>query len=177
MHITRFLIIFCCFLQAPAATTAVDADDVTELPDYSRGYDPGRNPFDDGRAALALANDTGRLVLIEVGGDWCRWCHVLDGFVLDNPAVYAKLHRNFVLLKVNTSDANENAEFLSGLPRTSGYPHLFISHNNGSLIGSTDTTRLIVSGRYDRQRFLAFLDHWIELGAAQRLSSNSPPDY
>ena len=38
-----------------------------ELPVYSRGYSPQRDPFTDGRDALALAQRTGRRVLIEVG--------------------------------------------------------------------------------------------------------------
>ena len=51
------------------------------LPAYSLDYDPVRDPFADGRAALKLAQDTNRRVLIEVGGDWCRWCHVLNKFL------------------------------------------------------------------------------------------------
>lgn len=180
MHLPQFAICLMLLAQpAPAlvvneaangATAGSEA--VTGLPGYSRGYDPERNPFDDGRDALALAKNTGRLVLIEVGGDWCRWCHVLDSFIRSSSRVYAKLHDNFVLLKVNTSEANDNAEFLAGLPRTSGYPHLFISRDDGTLIGSTDTTRLVVNGRYDEQRFLAFLQHWFALKTAGGTPSN-----
>ena len=171
MHQAQFILGMLLLTQAAAA---VAAQAVAELPAYSRDYDAERNPFADGRDALALARRSGRLVMIEVGGDWCLWCRALDGFIKANSAVYDRLHQNFVLLKVNTSEANDNAKFLAGLPRTNGYPHVFISRDDGGLIGSTDTTRLIVNGRYDAQRLLAFLDHWIERGAVQRSSSNLP---
>jgi thioredoxin-related protein len=57
----------------------------SELPAYSRVYDESRDPIVDGREALKLAQETQRKVLIEVGGDWCSWCHVLDGFIKAHP--------------------------------------------------------------------------------------------
>jgi len=171
IQLVRYLV---SLLMAQIALAANELESITELPEYSRGYDPERNPFDDGREALALAlaKSTDRLVMIELGGDWCRWCLVLDNFMQKNTVVRKRLHENFVLLKVNTSDANENAEFFAGMPRTNGYPHVFISRSNGGLIGSTDITRLVVKGNYDEQRFLAFLQHWIELKAVTGLTSN-----
>jgi hypothetical protein len=38
--------------------------------------------------------------------------------------------------------------------------------------GSTNLTRLVVNHGYDKQRFLAFLQHWIELKAETGLTSN-----
>jgi len=65
-----------------------------ELPVYSRIYDEQRDPNDDGRAALKLAKETQRKVLIEVGGDWCAWCHVLDKFIKDHSAIEKTFARN-----------------------------------------------------------------------------------
>jgi thiol:disulfide interchange protein len=172
MHLFQLAICFVLLLAAQLALAANELESFAELPEYSRGYDPGRNPFDDGRAALSLARSTDRLVMIEAGGDWCRWCLVFDNFMQKNSAVREKLHDNFVLLKVNVSDANDNAEFFAGLPRTNGYPHVFISRSDGGLIGSTDITRLVVNGNYDEQRFRAFLQHWIELKTASSLTSS-----
>ena len=87
-----------------------------ELPAYSLGYDPARDPFADGREALRLARETGRMVLIEVGGDWCSWCHVLDRFLNQHAAISTTLHQRFVVLKVNVDDSNDNAGFLSAFP-------------------------------------------------------------
>lgn len=130
------------------------------LPAYSQGYDPARDPAADGRAALQLARHTGRRVLIEVGGDWCSWCRVLDRFLAEHKTLREKLDRHFVVLKVNVSDENDNAEFMAGLPRPLGYPHLYVSDPEGRILFSKDSGELLVNGRYSVQRFNDFIDRW-----------------
>jgi len=130
------------------------------LPAYSLDYDPVRDPFADGRAALKLAQDTNRRVLIEVGGDWCRWCHVLDKFLSENQQIREQLHRHFVILKVNVSEANDNAEFMAGFPKPRGYPHIYITEADGSIIFSKDTAELQENAYYSAQRFQQFIDKW-----------------
>jgi len=139
---------------------ASDRSAELKLPAYSTHYDPGRDPFADGHAAIRLAQQTGRRVLIELGGDWCKWCHVLDDFLASNADVNARLHQTFVMLKVNVSDANDNHEFLAAFPRPLGYPHMYIADNNGRLLKSQDTGEFLQNGRYSRQRFMAFFDAW-----------------
>lgn len=136
------------------------ASQAQDLPAYSLGYDPERDPFSDGREALQLARETGRMVLIEVGGDWCSWCHVLDRFLNQNPAIRKKLHETFVVLKVNVDETNDNAEFLDAFPPTQGYPHMYVTANDGSIIHSQDTANFLHDGKYSEQRFLDFLDRW-----------------
>ena len=130
------------------------------IPAYSQAYDPGRNPFADGRAALKLAKETRRRVLIEVGGDWCSWCHVLDRFLIEHPFLQVTLNKTFVLLKVNVDETNDNAEFLSAFPRAPGYPHMYITDSDGNILFSQDTAEFLDNGKYSEQRFRLFLDHW-----------------
>ncbi len=130
------------------------------LPAYSLGYDPARDPFSDGRDALKLATETDRMVLIEVGGDWCSWCHVLDRFLNQHPSIRTKLHERFVVLKVNVDDSNDNAGFLSAFPPALGYPHLYITRNDGSIVHSQDTAEFLHNGKYSKQRLMGFLDRW-----------------
>jgi len=130
------------------------------LPAYSLGYNPARDPFSDGRAALQLARRTHRKVLIEVGGDWCSWCHVLDRFLNQHPSIKAKLYERFVVLKVNVDDSNDNAGFLSAFPPALGYPHLYVTSNDGSILHSQDTAEFLQNGKYSQQRVLRFLEHW-----------------
>ena len=132
----------------------------TSLPPYSQVYDPARDPFADGRAALKLAGETNRRVLIEVGGDWCRWCHVLDEFLAENKDIREQLHRHFVILKVNVSEANDNAEFMAGFPKPLGYPHMYITEADGRIIFSKDTAELLENSRYSVKRFQQFIDKW-----------------
>jgi len=130
------------------------------LPPWSQGYDPARDPAADGREAITLAKASGRYVLIELGGNWCVWCRRLDHFLEANPDLRARLHRQFVLLKVNVSAENDNADFLAGLPRFAGFPHAFVADDKGRIIHSQDTTEWQKNGHYSRIRFRAFLDRW-----------------
>ncbi|MCW8964372.1 MAG: thioredoxin family protein [Gammaproteobacteria bacterium] len=149
------LVLLCLQAGFPAlASTNLD------LPEYSRAYDVNRNPNADGRAALKLAKETSRKILLEVGGDWCSWCHVLDRFIKDHPELEARLHETFVVLKVNVSDANDNAEFMASLPPALGYPHMYIIGDNGTVLHSQDTAEFLEKKKYSEQRFLAFLERW-----------------
>jgi thioredoxin-related protein len=159
MRIWLFLLIF---LSPITTLSGDDADYFTRvsLHDYSKIYDPDRDPFEDGNNALQNAKETQRRVLIEVGGDWCSPCHKLEHFITNTPAIYKQLHNNFVLLKINVSDENYNEPFLNGFPKTFGYPHIFITENDGSIIYSGDTVQLLENGSYVMDRFSLFLDKW-----------------
>ena len=132
----------------------------SELPDYSVAYDPNRDPFVDGQAAVALAKSSNRRILIEVGGDWCGWCRALAELAKSDTEIKRQLHKNFVLLKVNYSDENKNEAFLSALPESQGYPHMYISDKNGTVLHSQDTADFLVNGQYSRERFGEFLEQW-----------------
>ena len=156
MSLTLYLL-----LAGAAGWVVASQESLAEtLPVYSRVYDPGRDPFSDGHAALKLAKATQRRVLIELGGDWCKWCHVLDDFLDKNPDLRAQLHETFVMLKVNVSDANSNEKFLAAFPKPLGYPHMYVADNNGQLLKSQDTAEFLQNGRYSRERFLRFFKRW-----------------
>lgn len=131
-----------------------------ELPDYSRVYDAHRNPNADGRKALKLAEETQRKVLIEVGGDWCSWCHVLDRFIKEHPDVEKRLHEIFVVLKVNISDANDNADFMRVFPPVKGYPHMYITDSSGNVLHSQDTAEFRENKKYSERQLMVFFERW-----------------
>jgi len=130
------------------------------LPAYSVAYDANRNVMQDGRDAIKLAKATNRRILIEVGGNWCKYCHILDRFFNENAEIKKQLHQTFVLLKVNVSDENDNHEFLKVFPRVLGYPHLFVTENNGVLLVSKDISDFYDSGDYSVSKFKAFFKRW-----------------
>lgn len=150
----RIYLLLVLYLLAPIVSAA------GAFPAYSQVYDPARDPFADGRAALQLAKQTRRRVLIEAGGNWCSWCHLLDRFMTENKRVREKLDRNFVVLKINISEENDNADFMAGLPKPLGYPHIYISDADGRILYSKDTAELLEKGRYSEMRFVNFLDQW-----------------
>ncbi|HEY1329746.1 MAG TPA: thioredoxin family protein [Casimicrobiaceae bacterium] len=123
-------------------------------------FDPSRDAAADVAQAVATAKAQGKRVLVDVGGEWCSWCHIMDRYFESDGEARALRDRGFVLVKVNYSKANPNTAFLSRWPKIKGYPHLFVLGPDGALLHSQDTSELEAGRGYDRARMLAFLREW-----------------
>ena len=64
-------------------------------------YDPERDPSEDLANVVKQAQDTNKRILLEVGGEWCGWCHILDNYIQENEVVAEALQKNFFIIKVN----------------------------------------------------------------------------
>ncbi len=127
------------------------------LPDR---FDPKRDPAKDLLAALARAKTEGKRVIVDVGGEWCSWCHILDRFFASHADLDALRDARYVWLKVNYSKENENRDFLSRWPKVAGFPHLFVLGADGKLLHSQDTGALEQGKGYDPAKMRAFLERW-----------------
>ena len=134
------------------------------LPDR---FDPKRDPAKDLLAALARAKAEGKRVIVDVGGEWCSWCHVLDRFFASHADLDLLRAARYVWLKVNYSKENENRAFLSRWPKVAGFPHLFVLDANGKLLHSQDTGELEQGGSYDAAKMRGFLERWSAPGSAK----------
>ena len=123
-------------------------------------YDPHSNAARDIQDAVAEARLTGKRVLLEVGGEWCVWCHRMDRYFEENPKLLELRERNFITVKINFSPANENKKVLSAYPEIQGYPHIFVVDTDGKFLHSQNTGDLESGKSYDLERFMAFLKKW-----------------
>jgi thioredoxin-related protein len=123
-------------------------------------YDPKRDASQDIINAIKEARRTNRNILLEVGGEWCSWCHRLDTFFVDNPTLKKLRDKNFVTLKINYSDENENEEVLSQYPTINGYPHIFFLDSEGKLLLSQDTGMLESGKSYNLEKLTTVLTNW-----------------
>jgi len=123
-------------------------------------FDPARNSFDDLKAAVELANKSNKRIILDVGGDWCVWCHRIDAFMHSTEEIESLLDEHFIILKINFSKENKNEKFLSQYPAIEGYPHFFVLDKNGNLLHSQNTGDLEKDKDYDIDKFLAFLNKW-----------------
>jgi thiol:disulfide interchange protein len=123
-------------------------------------FDPARDPARDLEAAIAEATRTKRRIILDVGGEWCSWCHILDGFIDDHEDVKVAVARDYVWLKINFSPENENAAFLASYPKIPGYPHLFVLETDGTLLHSQDTVLLEEGKSYNLDKVREFLVRW-----------------
>lgn len=120
-------------------------------------FDPGRDAAADVATAVGMARAQGKRVLVDVGGEWCAWCHILDRFMESTPQVRQVRDERYVWVKVNFSPANRNEALLSRWPKVKGYPHLFVLDEHGALVHSQATGELESGKGYDAAKMLAFL--------------------
>jgi len=127
-------------------------------------FDPARDAAADVATAAKQAKAQGKRVLVDVGGEWCAWCHILDRFVDANADVRSLRDAGYVWVKVNWSRENKNEALLSRWPKIQGYPHLFVLDGDGKLLHSQDTGSLESGKDYDRAKVVAFLKAWAPAG-------------
>jgi thioredoxin-related protein len=124
-------------------------------------FDDKRDPSSDLRIAMKEAKRSNRRILLDVGGEWCIWCHRLDTLFIKNHDLNDFLHQNFVVVKVHYDNkVNKNKKFLSRFPKIPGYPHLFVLEKNGRLLKSQDTGELEEGKGHSKEKVMAFLQQW-----------------
>jgi thiol:disulfide interchange protein len=123
-------------------------------------FDPARDADRDIKDAVAEARRTNRRVILDVGGEWCGWCHTLDRYFAEHPDLRDLRDRSYVWLKVNYSPDNKNEAVLSRYPRINGYPHFFVLDQDGKLLQSQDTSLLEEGRSYGHDKMQQFLLRW-----------------
>lgn len=146
--------------QPVASGNTPAAADIAAVAGLNAQFDPARDPFADLETAKVEAQRGGKRIILDVGGEWCSWCHLLDAFMEGDSQLRRFRDANYVWMKVNYSEDNENVAFLSRFPGITGYPHLFVLDADGRLLHSQFTGELEKGKGYDRARFEAFLRQW-----------------
>ena len=57
-----------------------------------------------GEAAFALAVQTDKPILLDVGAVWCHWCHVMDRESYEDPTLAHTINEHFVAIKVDRDE-------------------------------------------------------------------------
>jgi thioredoxin-related protein len=139
------------FAQNAAPAQAVKAEKI---------FDPSRDAEKDIAAAIKTATKENKRILIDVGGNWCGWCHKLDNLFKSDKEIGGMLKKNYVVVKVNFSPENENKKVLDRYPKISGYPHIFVLDKAGKLLHSQDTGLLETGDHHDPDKVKTFLTKW-----------------
>lgn len=123
-------------------------------------FDPNRDPLMDLKNAQVEAKRANKRIILDVGGEWCIWCHRLDSFIESSEEIKNYLHKNFIVVKVNYSEENKNEKFLSRFSKIEGYPHLFVLTYKGKELHSQNTGLLEKEKSYDADKIMKFLEKW-----------------
>ncbi len=185
MRLRYFLLLFLVFMLACTTFSAPIISTVTPLSPSSENvptqaaaqfpelqnsalvdvYDPARNPAEDLKQAILIAQKEKKRIILELGGNWCIWCRHMDDFYKAHRDLLQFRAEHYILVKVNVSEENQNQEFLSQYPAAAGYPHIYILESDGTLLHSQDTSALEDGGdSYVLDVFMSFLRKWASLG-------------
>jgi len=128
-------------------------------------FDPTADPAFQLAHARALAMRTHKNLLLDVGGNWCVWCLVLDRALHEDPALKMLLDAGYVPVHVNVSPDNPNRSFMARFPAATGYPFLIVLSPDGSKILHAQNGDGLQKGKtpqdgYDHASIARFLERW-----------------
>ena len=137
-------------------------------------YDRERNPFVDARAAFEKARTEYKVILVDIGGDWCVWCLRLDNFINDHPELSQFINQYFTRVRVYADQSNtSNWQFLSELPTVHAIPYFFVFSRDGVLLQGQSTGEFEEGDSYNYERLKAFFEHWADAQMPSGLMSTS----
>lgn len=143
---------------APQVSIASLAQLQTPLP---LPYDPTRDARADVAAAKARARAEHKLLLVDLGGNWCGDCRVLAG-ILRLPEVAAFVDRNYVVVNVDVGRMNRNLDIPGryGIKHLDGVPSLLVVDSHDKLRDAGHIAALADARSMTPQALADWLARW-----------------
>ena len=116
----------------------------------------------DVRHVLAESSRLGRKILIEYGGDWCRWSKRMES-VLTSPDFAAFISENFVFLRSYVGRDGSWDSSPIELPAMSSVPFFSLVHSDGTVIANHATESFEFLWFYKKPAIFKFLKEWAKL--------------
>ena len=126
-------------------------------------YHPEADAKKDISAAIETAKRENKFVLLQGGGNWCKWCLEFYRFCKEDKAIDSVIQSNFIWYHLNYSKENKNELLFNkyGFPQRFGFPVFIILDQQGNRIHTQDSG-LLEDGKesYDKEKVLNFLSKW-----------------
>jgi thiol:disulfide interchange protein len=136
------------------------AQEADKKPDL---YHPDANVIEDLAKAIQQAMAQNKNILLEIGGNWCKWCHAFNKFTTSDHEIDSTMNADYVVLHVNYSKENKNLPFLETLeyPQRFGFPVFVVLNQQGQRM-HTQSSWYLEDGKdsYDKEKTIAFLQDW-----------------
>ena len=137
-------------------------------------YNPLADAATDIEMATAKAKAEGKYLLIQAGGNWCKWCIEFARFATANPKIDSVMNASFVWYHLNFSQENENKASLAklGFPQRFGFPVFIIVDGEGQRL-HTQNSEYLEDGKssYNAYKVQSFLEMWSPAALDKRMYS------
>ncbi len=125
-------------------------------------YNPADNAKDEIAKAVEKADKEGKHVLLQIGGNWCKWCIAFDKKVNSTRELRKAMEDNYVVYHVNYDHINKNMDVLAslGYPQRFGFPVFVILNSEGNRIHTQSSAYLEDGKGHSKEKILDFLKQW-----------------
>lgn len=130
-------------------------------------YNDDIDPMEQIDKAIVQANEQGKFVICQVGGNWCPWCLRFADFITKDEEIAKFIDENYVYIHVSynphksTDEARDKAMLKRlGNPGRFGYPVFVVLDAKGNVIHIQDSSYLEEGKGYHKDKVLQFFMHW-----------------
>lgn len=127
------------------------------MSELAKPYDESLDGMQQIADAVAKAKAEGKMVMCQVGGNWCKWCLWFADFITTDEDVKAVVDANYEYIHVNFSPKNKNEKAFEffGNPKL-GYPFFVVIDAEGKLEGVYESACLEEGQGYSKEKVIEF---------------------
>lgn len=125
-------------------------------------YSPEADAKTEIAEAVARAKAEHKHVLLQIGGNWCKWCIYFNNLCTNDTGIHEFLSANYEIVHVNYSKENYNPDVMASLeyPQRFGFPVFVILDGEGRRLHTQNSAYLEEEQGHSKKKVLEFLEHW-----------------
>jgi thioredoxin-related protein len=133
-------------------------------------YNEDINPIEQIDQALVKARSEGKLVICQMGGNWCPWCLRFADFITNDTTISNVIDESFVYIHVNynprKSEGEEKMQLIKKMlerlnnPARFGFPVFVVLDEEGRVMHIQDSSFLEEGKGYNQEKVLRFFKNW-----------------
>jgi thiol-disulfide isomerase/thioredoxin len=114
------------------------------------------------KAAEARAKKSGKLLLIDMGGNWCPDCRLLSG-IIERPEAKAFMRKHYEVVMVDVGRMDKNLQIPAryGIGKIEGVPAVIVVDPKGKVLNKGDHFALSDARGIGNQAVMDKLAEWV----------------